>query len=90
MEVGGMNIKYVLFATKNDRIFYISNTEPFIWSSEISQAKLYDSRYSAEYDILRKYENYISITKQLESHSIDNVYVSKVINMIETERYKLL
>ena len=85
-----MNEKYILFAIKNQKRFYIANTGPFIWTPEMINAKVYSSRFGAEYDILKRYENYISICDQLRSRIIDSVYVAKIVNNVEVESYKIL
>ena len=85
-----MNEKYILFAIKDARRFYIANTEPFIWAPEMKDAKVYSSRFGAEYDILRKYENYMSIYNQLRSRVINSVHVAKIVNNKEVESYRIL
>ena len=85
-----MNEKYILFAIKDERRFYIANTEPFIWAPKMEDAKVYSSRFGAEYDILRKYENYMSIYNQLQSRVIHSVHVAKIVNNKEVESYRIL
>ena len=84
------HIVFVIFAKKDDKTFYISNTEPFIWSPNIENAKSYVSRVSAEYEVIKNNQNYISLYNQIQSHTIDSVYVARIVNNIEMERYRLL
>ena len=79
-----------MLATKGDKQFYISNTEPFIWAPDIKDAKVYSSRYSAEYDVTENYKNYISLSSQLSNGTIDKLYVIVFVDGKELERYSIL
>ena len=81
---------YILYATKNDKIFYISNTYPLIWNGNLSEAKLYNTRYAAECDILKDYNNYNLLYNQIQSKAIDSIYVAMIVNMKIIEKYKIL
>lgn len=86
-----MNNLFILYATKDKDIYYISNTSPIIWSSNIMESKIYYSQYSAELDILRNYENYRSVSKLFDNNKLDGLFVAFIdINYIEKGRVKLL
>ena len=85
-----MNEEYVIFATKGNKKFYVSNTEPFIWAPSLDSAKVYSTRFGAEYEVLRKYENYLSLEGQLRNRTIDQVFVAKIVNSEEAESYRIL
>lgn len=67
---------FILYGTKDNEIYYISNTNPVIWSSDINNSKQYISKYSAELDILRDYNNYNSISTLLNNNKLDALYVA--------------
>ena len=73
---------------END-IFYISNTNPIIWSTNIDDSKLYYARYPAEYNILRDYDNYRAVSREIESGRLSGFYVAEIDdenNIIEQNR----
>lgn len=85
----------ILFATKDNDIFYISNTNPVIWSSDIKDSKLYYTRYTAEFEVLRDYDNYKSISTLISNNKLDSLYVATVTvtearEYIEKGRAKIL
>lgn len=82
---------YILYGIKDDQKFYIMNTNPVVWASDIRQSKTYPKRYNAEYSILRDYDNYRAIASQLESESLESIYVSLIdSNYNELGRDKIL
>lgn len=82
---------YILFAIKDNQLYYISNTNPIIWSPDIRVSKCFTNRYSAECVVLRDYENYRYFTKMIQSKSIDCIYISEYLyNFEEIRRDKLL
>lgn len=86
-----MDNLFILYAQKDNEIYYISNTNPIVWSSNIIESKIYYSKYSAELDILRNYDNYRSISRLFDSNKLDSLYVAVIdINYIEKGRVKLL
>lgn len=86
-----MNNLFILYAVKDNEIYYISNTNPIVWSSNIIESKIYYSKYSAELDILRNYDNYRYISKLFDNNKLDSLYVAVIdINYIEKGRVKLL
>ena len=82
---------YILFAIKDNQIYYISNTNPIIWSPDIRASKCFINRYSAECIVLRDYENYRYFSKMIQSKSIDYIYIAECLkNFEEIRRDKLL
>lgn len=84
------NLFFILYGIKDNQIYYISNTNPVIWSPEIENSKLYFSRYSAEFDILRDYDNYKSVSSLINNSKLDALYVASIVNYKEKERFKIL
>ena len=70
---------YVLYGTKDNNKYYISNIDPITWGSTVLNAKRYTSRYAAEYDILRNYYNYNFIKNYIKSNHIDELYIARMV-----------
>lgn len=81
---------YLLFGIKDGLLYYISNTNPILWTPNSLAAKIYYDRYKAEYSILRDYDNYRHISKQIESDSLDAFYLGIYQDGTEVGRVKLL
>lgn len=85
---------FILYGTKDKETYYISNTNPVIWNSDIKLSKKYYTKYSAELDILRNYDNYKSISSLIENFKLDALYVAIIdgtsIEYNEKGRVKLL
>ena len=85
---------FILYATKDKEIYYISNTNPIIWNSDIKEAKQYYSKYSAELDMLRNYDNYKCISSLIFNDKLDSLFVAIIgknnEEYIEKGRIKLL
>ena len=81
---------FILYANKDNTSYYIANTNPIIYSQNLSDSKLYYSRYTAEFDILRDYDNYRAVAKQIENKSIDCLYVAQIKDDEEIGRVKIL
>lgn len=84
-------MKYIIIGIKEDSVFYISNTHPIIWSGIKSQAKIFIERFVAEYTVLRDYDNYRYLKKQIVSGIIDEIFLSiRNDDNEEIRRVKLL
>ena len=86
---------YILLGVKDNNFYYISNTNPVMWTSDIRESKRYHSRYSAEVDILRDYDNYRTISSLIGNGKLDVLYlltevVGSVGEYIEKGRVKIL
>ena len=81
---------YILFGKKNDNYFYIANTNPVIWAVDIRKVKPFMDRYSAEYAVLRDYDNYQAIKANLNNgrsiHTTIN-YLHKLLTSISVIYY---
>lgn len=84
------NTFFILFGTKDDVVYYINNTNPVIWDHNIEKSKLYFSKFSAEYDILRNYDNYKIISNLINNNKLDNLYIASIENYIVKGREQLL
>lgn len=84
------NTFFILFGTKDDVVYYINNTNPVIWDHNIEKSKLYFSKFSAEYDILRNYDNYKIISNLIDNNKLDNLYIASIENYIVKGREQLL
>ena len=69
---------FILYGIKDNEIYYISNTNPVIWTSDIKESKQYYSKYSAELDILRDYDNYKSVSSLMSNNKLDCLYVAVI------------
>lgn len=85
-----MNNYYILFGIKDDKIFYINNTNPILWTSDINYAKIYSDRYTAEYAVLRDWYNFRHISDNIENKNLDSFWISICNNTGEIARVKLL
>lgn len=88
-----MNTVYILYGENYDNFrYYISNTNPIVWNTDVNYAKRYLSSKSAEYEILADYNNYRDIKKQIENGSINKIYVAEydTINGTEIRRLDIL
>lgn len=85
---------FILYGTKDKDTYYISNTNPVIWTSDIKESKKYYSKYSAELDVLRDYDNYKSISGLINNNKLDNMFVAIIDGTMkeynEKGRVKLL
>ena len=81
---------YILYGTKDNLNYYIANTNPIIYSGNLSDSKIYYSRYTAEFDVLRDYDNYRAINKLIESKALDCLFVARIENDEEVGRVKIL
>lgn len=86
---------YMLIATKSNDggvtdTYYIANTNPIIWTENKNNAKIFVNRYSAECNILRDYDNYTYIKKQINNGLVDNVYLVIMAGICEIRREKIL
>lgn len=84
------SVYYILYAMLNDIKYYISNTNPILWTNTFLEAKTYLSSKNAEYDIIRDYYNYNAIKKTMAEGNIDSVYVAEIRDGVETRRIQLL
>ena len=80
----------ILYAKKDDNLYYIANTDPIIWNPDIREAKRFYNRYSAECIVLRDYDNYNYFMKMIKSNAIHNIYVIEYLNGNEIGRHKIL
>ena len=86
-----MTNQFILYGTKDNEIYYIGNTNPVIWSSGIKEAKTYLIKYTAEYHVLRDYDNYQVISNLIKSKKLDALYIAEITdNYEEKGRVKLL
>jgi hypothetical protein len=94
VKIGGDSMAnipfYILFWKKNDNYFYIANTNPVIWAVDIRKVKPFVDRYSAEYAVLRDYDNYQAIKANLNNGSLDEFYVAERDMYGEVWRVKIL
>lgn len=81
MEI--LNSFFILEAKKENNSFYVSNTDPIIWTSEIKNSKCYSTEDRASGDILRDYNNYHAIKNLLDSTQIDSLFVIEIRNNLE-------
>lgn len=87
---------YILYGMKADDKYYISSIDPILWSSSSNEARRYENRYSAEYDVLRNYDNYHFFKNNIKSGNIDSVFIARITfdlelgNVIEDWRLQLL
>lgn len=77
------NSYFILYGLKDNDKFFVSNTNPIIWNDNLEDAKKFLDRYSAEYAILRDYDNYRNISKQLSNKFLDHIYIAEIENNIE-------
>ena len=85
------NSYFILYGLKDNDKFFVSNTNPIIWNDNLEDAKKFLDRYSAEYAILRDYDNYRYLKKQIESGIIDEIFLSiRNKDNEEIRRVKLL
>ena len=78
---------FILYGTKDKDTFYISNTNPVIWTSDITESKLYHLRYTAEFEVLRDYDNYRSIITLINNKKLECLYVAHIIVDDNSEEY---
>ena len=65
---------YKIYVTRSDSsISYIENLEPYVYTDDISRAKVFTSRYTAEYYILRNYQMYLHLKSLLSTGAITSV-----------------
>lgn len=87
----GKQKHYILYAEDiNHNRFYISNTNPILWSPIVEESKSYLSSKNAEFDIVGNYDNYNMIKQMLECNYIDKVFLAEVTNDNESGRLELL
>ena len=70
------NSFFILEAKKENNSFYVSNTDPIIWTSDIKNSKCYSTEDRASSDILRDYNNYHAI-KNLFDATLSRLYNRK-------------
>ena len=75
-----MNNYYILFGKKDENIYYITNTNPVLWSPLIQFAKIYTDRYTAEYAVLRDWYNFRHISDQIDAGTLDSFYIAIMNN----------
>ena len=85
-----MNNYYILFGMKDNNVFYISNTNPILWTPDINFAKIYTDRYTAEFAVLRDWYNFRHISDNIDEKNLDAFYISIMNSGREIERIKLL
>jgi hypothetical protein len=82
---------FIIKAMKDDYSFFISNTDPVIWTTDITNSKCYTTFDQASNDILRDYENYHAIKKLLDVSQLDSLFVIEIENnVIEVGRTQIL
>lgn len=74
---------FILYGVKDNDKFFISNTHPIVWGNSLEDAKKFIDRYSAEYTILRDYDNYKYLSMQKENGFLDSINISEIENNIE-------
>lgn len=84
------NVYYVLYAVSNDKKYYVSNTNPILWTNVFLEAKTYIASRNAEYEIIRDYYNYNAIKKFISNQDIESIFLAEIKDGIETRRIQLL
>lgn len=89
--INRINKHYILYAEdySNNR-FYISNTNPVMWTNVSIEAKPYLTSRNAEFDIVGNYDNYRIIRQMLDNGTIYKVYLAEVTNGEEKGRLEIL
>lgn len=83
-------IKYVLYGTKNETKYFVTNVNPVLWSPDIECAKVFNDINSAKFSILRDWDNYEYMLGQINAGLLNKFFVSIVVDGVERERVKLL
>lgn len=86
------SVFYIIYAENYDNFrFYISNTDPIIWSQDICFSKIYSNSKTAEYNIVGDYYNYRDIKKLLEDKNISGIFIGEYsTDYQELRRVKIL
>ena len=82
--------EYILYGVKNNSKYYITNTNPILWSPDINCSKKYQDINSARFSILRDWDNYQYMLNQINAGLLDMLFVSVIEDNYEKERVKLL
>lgn len=82
---------FIVKAMKDDFSFFISNTDPVIWTNDIKNSKCYTTFDKACNDVLRDYNNYHAIKKLFNVSQLDSLFVIEIENnIIEVGRTQIL
>ena len=71
-----MNNEYILYGIKDSDYFYIINTDPLLFTSNISEAKRYISRINAMNEVI----NSFTINSHIKKHLLDSFYIATIEN----------
>lgn len=71
----------------NDSISYISNTSPIIWSSDISDVKIFESYRFAKNELE---DNFISLSVTISYTNIHSIWILEYKDNVEIGREKFI
>lgn len=70
--------------------YYISNTNPIVWTNIFIESKQYLTSKNAEFEILKDYDNYKQIKQMINSQHLDGIYIAEIEKGEESRRIKIL
>ena len=69
---------FILYLTDTDnKITFISNTDPLLYTTDINNAKLYETEVNADNDILQYYERIYELIKNTNIINFYKGYIRK-------------
>lgn len=69
-------MKFAIFVmTNSGKRSYIQNIEPYIYTDDISKAKIFPTRHMAEYYLYRNYAMYHHLKQLIHSGAIKSVWL---------------
>lgn len=71
----------------NKQIYFISNTSPILWTSNIEESKVFPSYNNAKNDLE---DDFITLSATICNTNIASIIISKYINNIEIRRNKFI
>lgn len=72
---------------KDNKKYYIKNTDPLIWSDNINESKIYEAYKYAKYDLE---DNFISLSITISNSNIHSVWILEYLNNTEMGRQKFI
>lgn len=77
---------YILYGTKNNDVYYITNLDPAIWTNDITRARQFSTSSSAQNAVIENYNVYIQLTSELNNNTLEHIFISsRLINDIAKE-----
>ena len=77
----------ILALGKDNKKYYVKNTDPLIWSNDINECKVFEAYKYAKNDLE---DNFITLSITISNSNIHSVWILEYLNNNEIGRQKFI